>query len=242
GNADNTPMRNVSGVDGAAPIWRDVMETALKGSPPRPFPQPEGIERAVVCLPSGLLPTPYCQRRRLEVFAAGTAPTDRDDYYRPLLVCDATGETVTRGSGSCPGNVNQRVFAFVPLEAIPWARRAGVALPPLPPYVEGSTPGARGSAPLESLRLTSPADGTVLRLSREVLRQDQALRLEALPAGPVRFVEIYVDGALLGRIDRAPYRLTWPIAEGGHEIRARAVDASGNETWSGTSRVTVLPP
>ena len=242
GNADNSPMRNVSGVDGAAPIWRDVIETALKGTPPKPFPEPEGIERTLVCLPSGLLPTPHCQRQRLEVFAAGTAPTDQDDYYRPVLMCDATAEAVTPSLGPCPGNVSERVFAFVPLEAIPWARQAGVSLPPLSPYAEGSPTGAPGVPHPQTLRLISPVDGAVLRLSREVLRQDQALRLEALPAGPVRFVELYVDGTLLGRVDRAPYRLAWPIVEGEHQIRARAVEANGNETWSATTNVAILPP
>ncbi len=91
GNADNTPMRNVSGVEGAAPIWRDVMNAALAGRPARPFAEPDGIEHAAVCLPSGLLPTPACQRRSVEAFAAGTVPVAYDDYYRALAVCDATG-------------------------------------------------------------------------------------------------------------------------------------------------------
>ena len=151
GNADNSPMRNVSGVDGAAPIWRDVMETALKGEPAEAFAEPEGIEQASVCLPSGLLPTPYCQRQRTEVFAAGTAPTAQDDYYRPVLVCDATGQAVTPGDTSCPGSASERVFAFVPLEAIPWAREAGIALPPLPPYTTGARRLSRRSAPASEL-------------------------------------------------------------------------------------------
>jgi 1A family penicillin-binding protein len=269
GNADNSPMRNVSGVDGAAPIWRDVMQTALKGTPPEGFPEPEGIERVVVCLPSGLLPTPYCQRQRLEVFAAGTAPTAQDDYYRPVSVCDATGEAVMPGDTSCPGSVSERVFAFVPLEAIPWAREAGIALPPLPPYSTAADGSARDwlmigetlpsppegggmdSSPdapafrlgsYAALRLTSPADGAVFHLSRELGPEDQSLRIEALPAAAVRYVELYVDGALLSRVDAPPYRAWWRPSAGSHEIRARAAGLDGNETWSDTATVTVLPP
>lgn len=241
GNADNRPMRNVSGVDGAAPIWRDVMDTALKGVPPRPFPEPPGIERAVVCLPSGLLPTPYCQRQRLEVFAAGTVPTEEDDYYRPVPICQATGRPVTPEE-PCAGPVREQVFAFVPLEAIPWARQAGVALPPLPPYTgsAGAEPSPNPGA--SDLLLVSPADGTVLRLSRELRPEDQALRVEALPPGPVRAVEVYVDGALLGRVEGPPYRLAWPLAPGEHEFRARALTEGGGEVWSPSAKVTVLPP
>jgi len=247
GNADNSPMRNVSGVDGAAPIWRDVMEKALLGKPPKGFPEPKGIERVQVCLPSGLLPTPHCQRQRLEVFAAGTAPTLRDDYYRVVLVCDATGEAVPPGH-ACPGSISERVYAFVPLEAIPWAREAGIALPPLPPYSAAAMVRFPGGGPQAvepgqtPLHLVSPADGAVLHLSRELRPEEQALRIETLPAAAVRYVELYVDGALIGRADTAPYRTSWQLVEGRHEIRARAVDLGGNETWSGTTRVTVLPP
>jgi len=246
GNSDNSPMRNVSGVDGAAPIWRDVMQTALKGTAPEGFTEPEGIERASVCLPSGLLPTPYCQRQRTEVFTAGTAPTAQDDYYRPVLVCDATGQAVTPGDTSCPDSASERVFTFVPLEAIPWAREAGIALPPLPPYTtgRGGSPGAQrvsDSAGL-GLRLTSPADGAVFHLSRELGPEDQTLRIEALPATPVRYVELYVDDAPIARVDAGPYRTWWSPTPGSHQVRARAVDLDENETWTETANVAVLPP
>lgn len=247
GNADNGPMRNVSGVDGAAPVWRDVMQTALKGRAPSAFPEPEGIERVLVCLPSGLLPTSHCQRQRLEVFAAGTAPTGEDDYYRPVLVCDVTGEAVTPGETACAGRVSERVFAFVPLEAIPWARRAGIALPPLPPYsVAAVRFPSNGSHAADlgptALRLVSPADGTVLHVSRELKPEDQALRLEALPAVAVAYVELYVDGVLIGRPGAPPYLVWWQLNAGVHEMRARTLDLAGKETWSETARVTVLPP
>lgn len=247
GNADNSPMRRISGVDGAAPIWRDVMTTALIGLPPKQVPEPEGIRRVLVCLPSGLLPTPYCQRQRPELFAAGTVPTEEDDYYRPVLVCDATGEAVMSGDGGCPGAVSERVFSFVPLEAIPWARQAGVALPPLPPYSAAPvpSPGGLANAPgagQTALRLVSPADGAVLHLSRELRPEDQALAIEALAAMEARYVELYVDGAPIASASAAPYRALWQLREGVHELQARAVDAAGNETWSDPVTVTVLPP
>jgi membrane peptidoglycan carboxypeptidase len=56
GNADNTPMRGVSGVTGAAPIWHDFMSSVLRGTPPREFDQPEGLVQVEICSDSGLLP------------------------------------------------------------------------------------------------------------------------------------------------------------------------------------------
>jgi len=56
GNADNEPMRHVSGVMGAAPIWHDVMEALHRGRPVREFVEPPGMVRVEVCADSGLLP------------------------------------------------------------------------------------------------------------------------------------------------------------------------------------------
>ena len=244
GNADNTPMRRVSGIDGAAPIWRDIMETALKGKAAVVFAAPDGIRELLVCVPSGLLPTAFCPRRRLEKFAAGTEPVVQDDYYRPVLVCDATGRAVA-SRAACPGTASENVFAFLPLEAVPWARAAGVPLPPVAPYVSGAGDGdiaeATGASAI-AVALIAPNNGAVLHLSREIALQDQALRIEALPAAAIRFVELYVDVTPIGRAEAAPYRVNWQLTEGTHDIRARAVDLAGNETWSQTARVTVLPP
>jgi len=246
GNADGSSMRDVSGVDGAAPIWRDVMQTALKGVFPKEFPKPNGIESVLICLPSGLLPTPHCQRQRLELFPANAAPTGVDDYYRPLIVCDASGEAVVSAALACPGGVRERIFAFVPLEAIPWARQAGVALPPVPPYTTvAAYAGAdrpRFTQAGEPLRLVSPSDGQVFRMSRELRFEEQALRIEAVPSASVLYVELYVDGSLIGHAEAAPYRTRWQLAAGTHAIRARAVDAAGDETWSEETTITVLPP
>jgi penicillin-binding protein 1C len=84
GNADNSPMRNVSGISGAAPIWHDVMERALANTPVRDFTVPPGIVQAEICIDSGLLATPLCPRarHRVEFFVSGHAPTELDTVWR----------------------------------------------------------------------------------------------------------------------------------------------------------------
>jgi len=236
GNPDGSSMRNVSGVDGAAPIWRDVMLTALRNKPARTFEPPAGIETLRVCLPSGLLPTPDCQRTRLEVFATGTAPTRKDDYFRRMGCDQASAET-------CDG----RVYAFVPFEAIPWARDAGLDLPPIAPYSPSAQRAAgRGLSPITAesaaLRLVSPADGLVFSLSREVRPADQALPVQALPSVPVRYVEIQVNGEPVARLEDGPYRFSWPLRQGSFRIQARAVTTAGQEIWSPAAALQVLPP
>ncbi|HEY7418156.1 MAG TPA: transglycosylase domain-containing protein, partial [Ktedonobacteraceae bacterium] len=51
GNNDNSAMVNISGVDGAAPIWHDVMLAAEQGHPISNFVNPGGLVRKTVSYP-----------------------------------------------------------------------------------------------------------------------------------------------------------------------------------------------
>jgi membrane peptidoglycan carboxypeptidase len=67
GNDDNTPMYNVTGVQGAAPIWHDAMLVAEHGHPIRNFTYPGGLVQATVTYPDGVMTTDW--------FLPGTVPT-----------------------------------------------------------------------------------------------------------------------------------------------------------------------
>jgi penicillin-binding protein 1C len=62
-------MRNVSGISGAAPIWRDVMLALHASAPPPDFPRPAGIYEMDVCVTDGKPATAECAQRRRELFA-----------------------------------------------------------------------------------------------------------------------------------------------------------------------------
>ncbi len=57
GNADNSPMRNVSGVTGAGPIWNQVTRYALADQPAIPLTPPQGVRPYEVCADTGTLPS-----------------------------------------------------------------------------------------------------------------------------------------------------------------------------------------
>ena len=60
GNFESQMMRDVSGVSGAAPLWRQVMLLIHQDMNPTLPPDPPGISRARVCLASGLNAGPSC--------------------------------------------------------------------------------------------------------------------------------------------------------------------------------------
>ena len=67
GNDDNTPMVNVTGVQGAAPIWHDSMLLAEQGHPIQNFTYPGGLQKATVTYPDGVTTTDW--------FLPGTVPS-----------------------------------------------------------------------------------------------------------------------------------------------------------------------
>jgi membrane peptidoglycan carboxypeptidase len=59
GNNNDTPMVNVTGVDGAAPIWHDSMLLAEQGSPVQNFVNPGGLVLRTVHYPEGITTTDW---------------------------------------------------------------------------------------------------------------------------------------------------------------------------------------
>jgi len=104
-------MREVSGVTGAAPIFRDVMLRLHRG-PAVAFARPAGLERVEVCAASGRLPGPHCRGTLWEWFPDGAAPSAACDVHR-----------VVAG----------RVYECWPAAFAGWMRANGIPQPPAAP-------------------------------------------------------------------------------------------------------------
>ncbi|MFQ5855777.1 MAG: transglycosylase domain-containing protein [Anaerolineae bacterium] len=128
GNTDNSPMEQVPGSKGAAPIWHDFMERALAHEPILEFEKPAGLTLVEVCALSGLLPTQYCPRTRTEVFIEGTEPTRYDNMHRLVRICRPSGKLATV---YCPPNqIEKRVYEVYPPDTIDWVRANNIPQPP----------------------------------------------------------------------------------------------------------------
>ncbi len=78
GNFDGDPMRQVSGVTGAAPLWNRIMLHLHEKREPFGFTPPKDMVQLPICAVSGLKPTPDCSSVVQEYFY----PENVQDYQR----------------------------------------------------------------------------------------------------------------------------------------------------------------
>jgi 1A family penicillin-binding protein len=240
GNADNSPMVDVSGIDGAAPIWRSVMEEALKGKPGRAFTQPPGMVQVEVCADSGTMPNAYCPHRRREWFIAGREPGNVCNMHRLMRVDRRSGKLASVDTP--PQQVTEKVGVFLPPEASEWAHEQESASSIQ--FIITTPGGQVGTSPQiqPGIVLTHPDHNTTYRLVRTVPADTQRIEVRALPLvlDQVLKVRLYVDEDLLAAFDRPPYSVLWQLAAGEHTFRAEAMDRSG-QIWSSQAvHITVL--
>ena len=202
GNPDGRPMRDLPGSEGAAPIWRDVMDAAEGLRPASGFVTPPGVERAQVCAPTGLAPGPHCALVAEEWFAAGTTPGATESYF------------VYAG---------RDLAERAPVPAQPWALDVALATAP-------GVEGAPDDGNVGRVHIVRPAPGSVLHLAPEFGESSSLLRA-AVPPATTR-VTFLVDGEPVGEVIGNDARLEWELTAGTHELRVLAVLPDGTTLTS----------
>lgn len=173
GNFDNTPMQNVSGVTGAAPIFRDVFLELQKRSGTTWYEPPAGIVTARIDPRTGRRLTaqsPAARVSRDEIFITGTEPPAADaGDYEP-------------GTGR----------AFLPSEYSRWVQSRDN-------WMGDHVTSRAGSEAAAPLRIVNPIPGTVIRLDPDIPNNGSHLMLETEPRGVVQWscptLEVHTEGS-----------------------------------------------
>ncbi|MEB3233695.1 MAG: penicillin-binding protein 1C [Leptolyngbyaceae bacterium] len=196
GNFDGTPMRQVSGVTGAAPLWNRIMLHLHSDQDPAPLPPPSELAQRPICALSGLKPTAAC-------------PTVVEEYFYPedLATYEQEIDTVYQPVTDTRGNVpNYRLN--LPAEYDEWlAQQASPAFP------------------LEQLRIVSPLEGDRFLLPSTYTpgRTDPHQRLAFKVAGlaPGQSVEWWLNGDRLDRTADTSASYFWPLQPGVWTLEVR---------------------
>ena len=212
GNFDRTPLRNSSGVTGAAPIFHGVMlaaerrtagDTSDFGSATILSPVPTS-SRQEICALSGLSANAWCPNRRHE-----WVPTEGS-----AVPC------------SWHHDSDEGLLTILPAEYQNWAR-AGVRSPEVRGAVRRAE--VRSAVPRAAvLTIVNPADGATYSIDPTLRREFQTLSLKAVTdaTGPITWS---INGRSAGSSSRGA-SVDWPLVPGKHRIEAR--DASGRTATS----------
>jgi penicillin-binding protein 1C len=111
GNFSGEPMKNVSGVSGAAPVWLEIMNALHTGLPSHPPRLPAGVTAARVSFHQDLEPP------REDLFLKGTEPVSpvRPDtnYQKPRIIYPAP-DTLISLDPEIPEDLQRVLFQFQP--------------------------------------------------------------------------------------------------------------------------------
>ncbi len=233
GNADGTPMDDVTGVRGAAPIWQRFMIVALEGAPVLAWPHPPAVVVQEVDALSGFLPSPFSPETREEFFLAGTVPVQRDMVHQPFLVHVPTNLLATPQTPL--DEVEEQIFVVLPKEAEAWQRTLDEDSPlRLPPDAFVTTTSAAAGAS-ERAAISAPAPMQRVRSVVEIRGSALGPQFESyevrygVGAAPGSWIRIgppsdqTVDGGILQAVD------TIQLDDGTYTLRLLVRAANGLE-------------
>jgi membrane peptidoglycan carboxypeptidase len=246
GNADNTPMQNITSYYVSANTTRDFMIAYHENLPVEEFARPDGVASASECIPSGLKPTPNCpQTTPNDLFAASSLPSKDDDWWQLGKIDTRTGRPATP---STPARfVEEQHFLHVPdgvpefirEQALEWVNEFKAKPGEVP------TPQAPGAE--FALAITSPGDGSpvsgITSINGSASSADfQSYRLEfRSESSPGDWLLIThstspIVGGVLGHWN------TFALQPGLYAVRLVLVDSRVGETSTQIVLLVTVPP
>lgn len=233
GNYDNRPMKGVSGITGAGPIWNRFMMTVSVGQAVKNFPRPVGIVEQSVCAISGLLADADCKRTLNEKFIEGTVPTEYDTFYQSFVIDKSTGKLAT--DATAPENRLEQVYLVLPQEAQQWARAHQIPRPP------DSPPITQTSQEERLPRLLMPDPFTRFEITRLVPLESQRIRFLAAVPEETEGLDFILNGEMIEHRETGPWQVWWTLAEGRYDLSVVAKTSTGETIESEAIHFEVVP-
>jgi penicillin-binding protein 1C len=248
GNSDATPMENISGIDGAGPIWHDFMAYYIEQNQGRPaagnqnFTRPSGLLEQPVCAVSGLAVSENCQESLTEWFVKGTEPKQQDYFWQKYNCNAGAGANTSVGTGTAAASTAApRYFINYPFPYAGWAKERGYLPPPECQLLPGQvSPPAAGQG---SLQIISPLDGDSFQINSNLPLTSQKIPLKifvypepsADPQSLPSQITLSIDGQIIKTQEISAQTVVREISElwlaktGQHTLKVEKVAAGKGE-------------
>lgn len=212
GNFDNSPMREISGVTGAGPIFHDIMMHLHRNSNPGDFHTPPKIWSIAVCSFSGALPHQGCINLTDEYFVEGTEPKNLCSFHL--------------NNGAINTSVLMPEYAKW-LEDASHSKFAGHENMP-----------AKNVFSQAPLKIIHPRDNAVFKIDPSVKPSHQSIYFEALALDQTNEINWYLNDRLY-QSTLHPFKVQWNLSPGVYRLRAEG--KAGDKIFRDEIRMEVLP-
>lgn len=256
GNFDASAMHNISGITGAAPIFRDVMKyvhqyrsRSSKILNIGKFNETEpGLEKRWICAESGAAPGPYCYNKIQEYFLFNTFPHEVCQVHK-LYCFSKTNKQPVNPLSCSPYEYFTKVVPVYPPLYRAWMREHKMLIPPqwtLYRKIDSKTQKKHAQSSRLSMqdeseppedKIIFPEDGAVFRIDPFLKRQHQNVNLRATSSAPNKKLTWKIDGKIF-QVSSEPHVVSWPLREGVHRITLQTEDSKSSVD---SITVTVYP-
>ncbi|MBL7959308.1 penicillin-binding protein 1C [bacterium] len=195
GNFDNTPMRQISGVTGAGPIFHDIMMHLYKDRNPTMMTVPARVVKKNVCSMSGDLPHIGCRAGIEEFFIEGTEPKTKCSFHQSN------------------GILNYALLSPVYQKWL--AQYSGYNLT----SSEEKKPSADIQQEQMGIRIIYPKNKAIFKIDPNLKRSYQSIYFEAWAPEQVHEIRWYVNNSYYQAASK-PFSVMWNLSPGTYRIRA----------------------
>lgn len=230
GNNDNSSMTNVaSGVTGASPIWRKILNFYLEDKENVTFKEPPNITKVAVDTISGYSAHDGFAERE-EIFAKGTEPGE-DIVHVKLKLCKNDGKLATP-SDIAANNYDEKEFLqFKEEDPTASAGQPNKWQEAINNWVfeQGDS---KYHPPTEFCGTSNPlnVDFITPRDRDSNLPNTFAVKVNADSTSAITEVALYVDDTKIKTLTSLPYQTDVTLNDGVHTLKAIAKDANGKES------------
>lgn len=239
GNNDNTSMKQVaSGVSGASPIWRKIVDAMLKEGYKAPdWNMPAGVEKVRVDDISGY-PEHDGFSAHDEYVLKGTLPALPDPIHTKLKICRDDSHKLASDAKIASGDYDEKEYVVLkeddPISTDGvnrWQQGIDTWIASQPDDKYRPPTQTCGSTTDLFVRLNQPED------QHKYDNEDIKVNAESDSGDGIDKMELWVDGSLKETINSNRYDSTIHLPSSRHEVYVKAFGHSGQVAQSGTAHI-----
>ncbi|MCX6725816.1 MAG: PBP1A family penicillin-binding protein [Candidatus Shapirobacteria bacterium] len=230
GNNDNSQMKEVaSGVTGATPIWRRIIQAALTNKPVINFNIPEGIVTAEVDQVSGYRAHDGFPSRT-EYFIKGTEPVGDDPVHAKFKLCPGQEKLATVAQVARGEYEEKEYFIFKEEDPIStdginrWQQGINEWLTTQTDSRYHSPLDYCGSANEIEVTINDPANRV------EIDNNDVKVAGKIISNNDIKKIEIFINDELKETIENSQkFEKVFNLTDGKYKIKVKATDSQNNQ-------------